>query len=55
MADDRLTLKYRLWWNIRKLTMTVFGPAQLGANDPLVRLEVERAAKVREAQRRRSS
>ncbi|WP_226344642.1 hypothetical protein [Agilicoccus flavus] len=55
MADrDGLTLGYRIGWNIRRAVMTVFGPAQLGShNDPLSRLQAERAAKVAEARRKR--
>ena len=53
--DEGLSLGYRIAWNIRRAVMTVFGPAQLGDDDdPLARLRAERAAKVREAQSRRT-
>lgn len=54
MASDGLSVGYRLWWNIRKSVMSVFGPAQLGGeSDPIYRLDRERAAKVAEAQAKR--
>ncbi|STD05717.1 hypothetical protein [Dermatophilus congolensis] len=43
---DGLSLGYRLWWNIRRVAMSIFGPAQLGDNDPLHRLKAEREAKI---------
>ncbi len=46
MARDGLSLGYRVWWRIRKTVLTFYGPAQLGANDPISRLERERAARV---------
>ena len=53
MARDGLSLGYRLWWNIRKTVLTFYGPAQLGnSNDPISRLERERAAKIEEARRK---
>lgn len=48
--NEGLSLAYRLGWNIRKLVMSVFGPAQLGDDDPLERLHAERRQKVAEAQ-----
>lgn len=52
MASDGLSIGYRLWWGIRRVALSVFGPAQLGgANDPILRLERERAEKVRQARR----
>lgn len=50
MSRDGLSLRYRLWWNIRRTVLTFFGPAQLGSsNDPIQRLERERAQKIEEA------
>lgn len=43
---EGLSIGYRLWWNIRRLVLTVLGPAQLGDADPLYRLKKERADKV---------
>ncbi len=52
MANDGLSIGYRLWWSIRRVVLSVFGPAQLGgANDPIRRLERERADKVEQARR----
>ncbi len=54
MAKDGLSLGYRIWWRIRKAVMTFYGPAQLGnANDPIRRLERERAEKAEQARRKR--
>ncbi len=56
MASDGLSIGYRAWWNIRKLVMSVFGPAQLsGDRDPVERLRRERAAKVAQIQRERGT
>ncbi|WP_040158558.1 hypothetical protein [Mobilicoccus massiliensis] len=51
--DEGLSLGYRLWWNIRKAVLTVFGPAQLGDADPLERLRREREEKAARARARR--
>lgn len=53
-GDEGLSLGYRLGWRIRKTVMTVFGPAQLGDNDPLERLRVERERKIAEARARKN-
>ena len=47
--DEGLSLGYRIGWNIRRAAMTVFGPAQLGDEDPMERLYNERRQKVSEA------
>lgn len=52
---DGLGIGYRLWWNIRRLVLTVFGPAQLGDADPLYQLKKERADKVAAAQAEKGS
>lgn len=52
--DEGLSLGYRLGWNIRRIAMTVFGPAQLGEDDPMERLREERRRKSAEARARRS-
>ncbi len=52
-GHDGLSLGYRISWNIRRLGLTLFGPAQQSADrDPLVRLHREREAKVAAARRR---
>ena len=53
--DEGLSLGYRIGWNIRKMTMTVFGPAQLGDEDPMERLHEERRRKVAEARARKDA
>lgn len=51
---EGLSVGYRVGYRIRYAVMSVFGPAQLGeGNDPLRRLERERAAKVEAARRAR--
>lgn len=40
-----LTLGYRVGWRIRSLTLNIFGPAQMGRDDPQVRLRRERTAR----------
>ncbi|GAB47484.1 hypothetical protein [Mobilicoccus pelagius] len=52
--DEGLSLGYRIGWNIRKLAMTFFGPAQLGEEDPMERLHEERRRKSAEARARRA-
>ena len=54
--EDRegLSLGYRIMYRIRYLTLSLFGPAQLGGDaDPQARLRHERAAKVAAAKRAR--
>ena len=53
--DEGLSLGYRIGWNIRKMAMTVFGPAQLGEEDPTERLHEERRRKVAEARARKAA
>ncbi len=53
--NEGLSLGYRLWWRIRRHTMTFLGPAQLGDDDPIERLTEERRAKAAEARARRQS
>ncbi len=44
---EGLSLWYRIKWRINYALLTVYGPARLeGDNDPLTRLERQRAAKV---------
>ena len=40
--SGRLPLGYRIGWRFRYLTTSVFGPAQLGSDDPQLRLRQER-------------
>lgn len=49
ISSDGLSLGYRIGWRLRKAVMSIWGPAQLGDEDPLARLEAERARKVAEA------
>ena len=49
MSSDGLSLGYRIGWRLRKIMMTFFGPAQLGAEDPTQKLYAEREAKIAEA------
>jgi hypothetical protein len=45
--NEGLSLGYRIMWRIRRMTMQMYGPAQLGeGNDPLSRLQQERDRKV---------
>lgn len=53
--NEGLSIGYRLWWGLRRTVMTFFGPAQLGDNDPMERLDAERRAKMAEAQARRNA
>lgn len=56
MSSDGLSIGYRAWWNVRRLVMTVFGPAQLsGDRDPIERLRRERAAKIARIQQQRGA
>lgn len=48
--SEGLSMGYRISYRLRKIALTIFGPAQLGENDdPLVRLRRERAAKIEAA------
>lgn len=52
--NEGLSMGYRIGYQLRKLGLTFFGPAQLGeSNDPTARLAAERAAKVATARRER--
>jgi hypothetical protein len=52
--NEGLSLGYRIRWRLRRLLMTVFGPATLGPeSDPLTRLDRERADRVEKARRAR--
>ncbi len=51
--DEGLSLAYRVGWKIRRSLLGVFGPAQLGEDDPKARLDRERAAKVAEMKAKR--
>ncbi len=56
MSSDGLSLGYRILWRLRKAVMSVFGPAQLGGqNDPHVRLDRERSARIAEAKAKKAS
>ena len=51
-----LSIGYRIGYRIRLFALTIFGPAQLGeGNDPKMRLERERAARVARARSSRPS
>lgn len=39
---EGLSLGYRVRWRLRYLALSVFGPAQLGTDDPQERLRQER-------------
>lgn len=51
--DEGLSLAYRAGWRIRRSLLGVFGPAQLGDDDPKARMDRERAAKAAEAKAKR--
>ncbi len=52
-ARPRLSLGYRLWYRMRYIGLSIFGPAQLGeSNDPLNQLRRERADRLASAQGR---
>lgn len=52
--NEGLSIGYRVGYQLRKLGLTFFGPAQLGeGSDPTARLAAERAAKVAKARRDR--
>jgi len=47
---DGLSLWYRFTWRVKYTVLTFYGPPRLaGRQDPLTRLEQDRAAKVAEA------
>lgn len=48
---EELSLGYRIGYRIRHMALTLFGPAQLGEEDPTARLEHERDEKLAEAKR----
>lgn len=50
-GHEGLSFGYRLGYRIRHIMLTVFGPAQLGDEDPRTQLEHERDEKVAEARR----
>jgi hypothetical protein len=52
--NEGLSIGYRIGYQLRKMGLTFFGPAQLGeGSDPTARLAAERAAKVAKARRAR--
>lgn len=53
MSRDGLTIGYRVGYAFRRLALALFGPAQLGADDPAARLRQEREQKIADAKRRR--
>ncbi len=55
-SSKGLSIGYRIGYRFRMVALTIFGPAQLGeGNDPVSRLERERAAKVAAARAARES
>ncbi|MBM6402327.1 hypothetical protein [Phycicoccus sonneratiae] len=54
-SSEGLSLLYRLGWRFRYVTTSVFGPAQLGTDDPQLRLRRERERKVAAARARREA
>lgn len=52
---DGLSLLYRIGWRIRQGAMHIFGPAQLGTNDPQEILKRERIRKSAEAVAKRDA
>ncbi|MBW3084489.1 hypothetical protein KEM60_00677 [Austwickia sp. TVS 96-490-7B] len=53
MSKDGLSIGYRIGWRLRRIAMTLFGPAQLGDDDPTAKLYAEREAKIAAAQAKR--
>ncbi len=51
--SEGLSLAYRAGWRIRRALLGVFGPAQLGDDDPKARLDRERAERVAAAKAKR--
>lgn len=55
-VNEGLSVAYRIGYRLRRIALSVFGPAQLGeGNDPLARLEAERDAKVARAREAREA
>lgn len=54
-SSEGLSFWYRLGWRFRYVTTSVFGPAQLGSDDPQLRLRRERERKVAAARAARES
>lgn len=53
---EGLSLWYRFTWRVKYTLLTFYGPPRLDARqDPLTRMEVQRAAKVAEARAARRS
>ena len=52
-GNEGLSLGYRIWWGIRRSVLTVFGPAQLGEDDPIENLRREREDKIAQARTKR--
>ena len=48
---EGLTLGYRVRWRLRYIALSVFGPAQLGTDDPQERLRQERRDRAAAAHR----
>lgn len=48
MSSNGLSLGYRIGWRVRRVMVSVFGPAQLGGEeeDPTEQLYAEREAKI---------
>lgn len=55
MSSEGLSLGYRIVYRLRRIVMSIYGPAELGGdNDPLVRLKEERDVKIAEAKAKRT-
>ena len=53
---EGLSLGYRMMYRLRRMIMQMYGPAQLGeADDPLAKLQRERADKVAAARAAREA
>ncbi|HET7399897.1 MAG TPA: hypothetical protein VFJ94_15375 [Intrasporangium sp.] len=51
---EGLSIGYRIYYRLRLMGLSFFGPAQLGEeSDPTTQLRAERAAKVAEARARK--
>ncbi|NHA68269.1 hypothetical protein [Phycicoccus flavus] len=50
-----LPLGYRIGWRFRYAAVSVFGPAQLGSDDPQLRLRRERERRLEQVRRDRGS
>lgn len=51
---EGLPLGYRIRWRLRYAALSVFGPAQLGTDDPQERLRQERRERAAAARRARA-